>query len=43
MAETSAALDGLLITGQAGFLKGTHVASNLGWRAVETLRQVVAT
>ncbi len=37
MAETSAALDGLLITGQAGFLKGTHVASNLGWRAVDTL------
>lgn len=37
MAESSAALDGLLITGQAGFLKGTHVASNLGWRAVETL------
>lgn len=36
-AETSGAMDGLLITGQAGFICGTHVASNLGWRAVETL------
>ncbi|MCE8517904.1 Hint domain-containing protein [Ruegeria pomeroyi] len=33
-----AALDGLLITGQSGFLAGTMVASNLGWRPVETLK-----
>lgn len=36
-AEISGAMDGLLITGQGGFVSGTHVASNLGWRAVETL------
>lgn len=36
-AEVSGAMDGLLITGQCGFVSGTHVASNLGWRAVETL------
>lgn len=36
-AELSGAVDGLLITGQAGFVAGTHVASNLGWRAVEAL------
>ncbi|MFT7594430.1 MAG: hypothetical protein ACI8R4_001751 [Paracoccaceae bacterium] len=36
-AELSKAMDGLLITGQAGFVAGTHVASNLGWRAVEAL------
>jgi len=35
--ELSGAMDGLLITGQAGFVAGTHVASNLGWRAVEAL------
>ena len=29
---------GGLITGQTGFVAGTHVASNLGWRRVETLR-----
>ncbi len=28
---------GLLITGQSGFLSGTHVASNLGWRDVRNL------
>lgn len=36
-AEVSGAMDGLLITGQSGFVNGTHVASNLGWRAVEAL------
>ena len=36
-AEFSGAMDGLLITGQSGFVGGTHLASNLGWRAVETL------
>lgn len=30
-------MDGLLITGQNGLVAGTHVASNLGWRAVEAL------
>lgn len=29
--------DGGLITGQSGFVTGTHVASNLGWRSVESL------
>lgn len=29
---------GMLITGQDGFLGGTHVVSNLGWRRVEDLR-----
>lgn len=29
--------DGLLITGQNGIVAGTHVASNLGWRAVDQL------
>lgn len=37
VAETSGAMDGLLITGQSGFVAGTHVASNLGWRAVDAL------
>ncbi|MCF6232694.1 MAG: Hint domain-containing protein [Rhodobacteraceae bacterium] len=36
-AEVSGAIDGMLITGQGGFISGTHVASNLGWRTVETL------
>jgi Hint domain len=36
-AELSGAMDGLLITGQSGFIGGTHLASNLGWRGVETL------
>ncbi|MFK7754538.1 MAG: Hint domain-containing protein [Sedimentitalea sp.] len=31
------AWDKTLITGYSGFLNGTHVASNLGWRRVETL------
>jgi hypothetical protein len=30
-------MDGMLITGQAGFLSGTHVASNLGWCRVDNL------
>ena len=30
-------LSGLLITGQSGFVSGTHVASNLGWRQVNAL------
>jgi len=37
VAEVSGAMDGILITGQAGFVAGTHVASNLGWRAVDAL------
>ncbi len=37
VAEVSGAMDGLLITGQSGFVSGTHVASNLGWRAVGAL------
>ncbi|MBL4768684.1 MAG: Hint domain-containing protein [Rhodobacteraceae bacterium] len=37
MIESGRAMDGLLITGQSGFLGGTHVASNLGWRAIEAL------
>jgi len=36
-AEFSGATDGLLITGQSGFVSGTHMASNLGWRMVEAL------
>ncbi|MEM7317646.1 MAG: Hint domain-containing protein [Pseudomonadota bacterium] len=36
-AEPTAILDGAMITGQSGFLSGTHVASNLGWRAVQDL------
>jgi Hint domain len=35
--DQSRVTEGLLITGQSGFIRGTHVASNLGWRAVETL------
>ncbi len=35
--RTGPSTDGLLITGQSGFVGGTHVASNLGWCAVETL------
>lgn len=38
MPDRSSAIEGLLITGQSGFISGTHVASNLGWRAVESLR-----
>lgn len=37
MSEISGAMDGMLITGQAGFVGGTHVASNLGWRGVDAL------
>lgn len=33
----AASVDGLLITGQTGFIAGTHVVSNLGWKAVEKL------
>ncbi|MBE1284999.1 MAG: hypothetical protein GJ676_16930 [Rhodobacteraceae bacterium] len=33
----SAGPSGMLITSQDGFLSGTHVVSNLGWRAVESL------
>jgi hypothetical protein len=36
-AEVSGAINGMLITGQGGFISGTHVASNLGWRSVDTL------
>jgi len=36
-AQVSGVLDGLLITGQSGFVDDTHVASNLGWRAVGQL------
>jgi hypothetical protein len=36
-AEISGAINGVLITGQSGFVTGTCVASNLGWRAVEAL------
>ena len=36
-AEVSGAINGMLITGQGGFIAGTHVASNLGWRSVDTL------
>lgn len=36
-AAMSAAVSGLLITGQGGFVAGTHVASNLGWRVVDAL------
>ncbi len=35
--KASESLDGVLITGQTGFFAGTHVASNLGWRAVDAL------
>ena len=28
---------GMVITGQSGLVSGTHVASNMGWRAVEAL------
>lgn len=35
--ETSGVLNDMLITGQSGFISGTCVASNLGWRAVEAL------
>ncbi len=35
--EISGAMDGMLITGQTGFIGGTHVASNLGWRGVDAL------
>lgn len=35
--EASGAIDGMLITGQAGLVGGTRVASNLGWRAVDAL------
>jgi Hint domain len=37
MAGFSGAMAGFLITGQGGFVSGTHVASNRGWRAVEVL------
>jgi hypothetical protein len=37
IAKVSGAMDGLLITGQSGFVSGIHVASNRGWRAVDTL------
>jgi hypothetical protein len=37
MSESSAAMDGMVITGQNGLLAGTHVASNLGWRSVDAL------
>ncbi|MFT5341767.1 MAG: hypothetical protein ACI9BH_000980, partial [Paracoccaceae bacterium] len=37
MLDDSRAMDGMLITGQSGFTAGTHVASNLGWRAVDAL------
>ncbi len=30
-------MDGVLITGQTGFIAGTHVVSNLGWQTVEKL------
>lgn len=36
--ESLAAVDGLLITGQSGFLSGTCIASTLGWKPVEKLR-----
>ncbi len=37
ISEISGAIDGLIITGQSGLVTGTHVASNLGWRPVESL------
>lgn len=37
MPDDNRVMEGLLITGQSGFIEGTHVASNLGWRAVEAL------
>ncbi len=37
MSEDNGVMEGLLITGQSGFIGDTHVASNLGWRAVEEL------
>lgn len=36
--DTDDAVDSMLITGSSGFISGTHVVSNLGWRAVEELR-----
>ncbi|SDC39428.1 Hint domain-containing protein [Ruegeria marina] len=33
-----AAFEGLLITGQSGFLAGTCIASTLGWKPVEQLK-----
>lgn len=36
-AQIGGAMDGMVITGQSGFVVGTHVASNIGWRAVEKL------
>lgn len=38
LAMANAAVDGFLITGQSGLMKGTHVPSNLGWKRVETLK-----
>lgn len=35
--EMSGETAGARVTGQNGFISGTHVASNLGWRAVEVL------
>lgn len=37
MSEISGAMDGMMITDLAGFIGGTHVASNLGWRGVDAL------
>ena len=36
-ADSGSMLDGMLITGQAGFVNDTKVASNMGWRKVQTL------
>lgn len=36
-AEVSGVMDGMLITGHAGFASGTHIASNMGWRPVDGL------
>lgn len=35
--DIGGAVEGMIITGQSGFIAGTHVASNAGWRAVEKL------
>lgn len=35
--DDTGSLEGLLITGQTGFVSGMRVASNLGWCAVDTL------
>lgn len=37
-ADAGATLSDILITGDAGFLSGMHVATAFGWRAVEDLR-----